>query len=54
MFGEESMSRTGKYVATIVVLLAVAVGLLGFTKPGHQMLYKLGVTRACSSSDCSD
>lgn len=47
------MFRTGKYVAAIVVVLAIAAGFVGFTKTGHLMLYKLGFTAACGSSDCS-
>lgn len=41
----------GKYVAAIVVVLAIAAGFVGFTKPGHQLLYKVGFTAACSSDD---
>jgi len=36
-----------------VVIVAAVVGFLGFTKPGHQLLYKFGFTAACSSADCS-
>lgn len=36
------MSRTHKYLATIMVITAIAAGLLGFTKPGHQLLHTVG------------
>jgi hypothetical protein len=32
-------------------LAAVVAGLLGFTKPGHLLLYKAGFTAACGASD---
>lgn len=41
-----------KLAAIILVALALAAGLLGFTKPGHVMLYKMGLTTACSTDDC--
>lgn len=52
---QQDTSMTGKYLEAIVAVLAALVGFLGFTKPGHQMLYKLGFSAACSSSDgCND
>jgi hypothetical protein len=43
------MSNAQKIIAAFVIVVALAGAFLGFTKPGHQVLYKIG---ACSSSDC--
>jgi hypothetical protein len=32
------------------VILAVAAGFLGFTKPGHALLHRAGFTAACDGS----
>jgi hypothetical protein len=40
---------------TAIIVAAVAAAFLGYTKPGHQLLYKAGFTAACDSSDgCSN
>ena len=41
-----------KSLIVAVIVLAVAAGFLGYTKPGHQLLYKLGFTNACEGG-CS-
>jgi len=47
------MNAKARSVIIAIAVLAVAAGFLGFTKPGHQMLYKLGFTTACSGDSCS-
>ena len=42
-----------KLWTVLAVLIVIAAGI-GFTAPGHRMLYKLGFTAACTSSDCGD
>jgi hypothetical protein len=42
-------------IVAAVIIAAVVAAFLGFTRPGHQLLYKAGFTAACSGSDgCSD
>lgn len=43
--------RTGS-VAILVIVHAIAVGFLTFTRPGHRLLYTMGFTAACSSDNC--
>lgn len=45
--------RSSKILVAIVVV-AIAGAFLGFTTSGHRMLYKLGFTAACGSSDCDN
>jgi outer membrane protein assembly factor BamE (lipoprotein component of BamABCDE complex) len=47
------MSATAKSFVIAIAVLAVAAALLGFTKPGHRLLYSIGITSACSTSDCN-
>ncbi len=44
------MSGTIKFIATIIIVVALAGTFLGFTKPGHQLLFKIGFTSACDGS----
>jgi hypothetical protein len=46
------MSGARKIIAAIVIVVAVAGAFLGFTKPGHQVLFNLGFTSACDNG-CS-
>jgi hypothetical protein len=36
---------------TTVIAAAVIVGFLGYSRQGHQLLYKAGFTAACGGSD---
>jgi hypothetical protein len=36
-----------------IVLAAIVVGFLGYTKPGHSVMNSLGLTAACSSDNCN-
>ena len=44
------MTRTT--LITAVIVAAIAAGLLGFTKPGHQLLAKAGFAAACDGGGC--
>jgi hypothetical protein len=44
-----------KVIIALVIAVALAGAFLGFTKPGHQMLYNLGLTSACGTDGgCSN
>jgi hypothetical protein len=45
------MPNAQKTIAALVIVVAVAVAFLSLTKPGHQVLYKIGIASACGSSD---
>jgi len=45
------MPNARKIIAAIVIAVAVAGAFLGFTKPGHKVLYSIGFASACSTSD---
>lgn len=47
------MANTRRLIAAIVIPVVVAGTFLGFTKPGHQVLFNLGLSAACGSdSSC--
>lgn len=46
------MSRAAKYLGTVVVVLVIVALFISFTRPGHQVMYMLGVMSACDG-DCS-
>jgi hypothetical protein len=43
------MSVKSKSFIIVIAMLAVVAALLGFTRPGHRVLYSVG---ACNTSDC--
>jgi len=47
------MPNAQKTIAALVIVVAVAVAFLSLTKPGHQVLYKIRITIACSSDNCN-
>ncbi len=44
------MSGSRKMIATTLIAVGLVAAFLGFTKPGHQLLFKLGFTSACEGS----
>ncbi len=44
------MSDSRKIIVGLVIAVALMGAFLGFTRPGHQVLYKLGLSSACSDS----
>ncbi len=44
------MSAKARTYIIAVVVLIVAGTFLGFTKPGHKLLYQIGFTSACDGA----
>ncbi len=41
------MSDSRKIIVGLVIAVALMGAFLGFTRPGHQVLFKIGFTSAC-------
>jgi hypothetical protein len=46
------MHRTRNISIAVIVIIAAAVGVFGFTSPGHRVLSALGFATACNTNYC--
>ncbi len=44
------MFNSRKMIASVVIMMALLAAFLGFTKPGHRLLYQIGFSSACGDS----
>ncbi len=40
-------------ITAVLIAVALVAAFLGFTKPGHKLLYQLGFTGACMGDSCN-